>query len=122
MAPEELFDDPNAGSAVDALNVELDARNAGFPCSRRFDELQPLVIDAAGFDVCGWKPGTPAQLVVPRQPRLGENGVNGAAASAAVRCEGVAHQRLRTMQAARGGPQRSRGRWLADGWLSLGHG
>jgi hypothetical protein len=51
VTPKELFDQPDASGAVDALDVELDPFHSGFASAIRFDELEPLVIDSAGFHV-----------------------------------------------------------------------
>jgi hypothetical protein len=55
MAPEELLDQPDTRGTVDALDVELDARDAALPNPSLLDELQPFVVDPAGFQVSWWK-------------------------------------------------------------------
>jgi hypothetical protein len=55
MAPEELLDQPDTCGAMDALDVELDARHAAISNTTLLDELQPFVVDPAGFQVSWWK-------------------------------------------------------------------
>ncbi len=86
---------------MDALDVELDPFNSGFAGPIRFDELEPFVIDPAGFHV-GWRQArAAAQLVVAAESGLRENSMHRPAATAAVGCEAIVDQGLLAMNAAR---------------------
>jgi hypothetical protein len=89
MAPEELLDQPDTRGTVDPLDVELDARDAALPNPSLLDELQPFVVDPAGFQVSWWKSWAAAQVVIPAEPGLGQDSMDGATTPAAVRCERV---------------------------------
>ena len=107
---------------MDALDVELDTRDAGFLGAAFFDELEPLVVDSAGIQVCRGKPGAAAKVVISGEAGLGQDSMHGPTTPAAIWREGVIDQGLRTVNTAGhrrlGLPRRN----VANGWLRGGHG
>jgi len=51
VAAEELLDQPDAGGAVDPLDVQLDTTEPSFFGASIFDQLEPLVVDVARVEI-----------------------------------------------------------------------
>ena len=118
MASKELLDQPNTRSAVNSLNIELQTGDSAIGRPLFLDQLEPLVVDVAGIDVCRRKTGAPSEIVVARQPGFAENAVYCAAAPATKRGERVADQRLGAVRASLDLERRR----FTDGGLGRSHG
>ena len=107
---------------MNALDVELDARETPFLGALLFDELEPLVIDMARIEIDGREARATPELVVAGEPGLAEDRVHGSASPAAIWGERLSHQRLRAVHAAGASELRRLLRGLTDGGSSGGHG
>jgi hypothetical protein len=74
---------------MDALDVELDARDPAISHAILLDELQPFVVDPAGFQLGRWKPWAAAQVVIAAEPGLGQDSMDGTTTPAAERRERI---------------------------------